>query len=559
MMINEFPPALILIVGALVMMFSKKLRPLFVLGLPILVLMKIWSLNIGDTMTMQIFDLNLIPLRVETTGRLFATIFAVMAFTGGLFALNQKRTEELVAAFIYAGSAIGVTLAGDLVTIFVFWEIMAVTSTLVILSSGTKKARKAAMRYLMVHILGGCVLLSGIAMYAADTGSILFENMTVNSVGTWLMLIGVLINTAAPPLSAWLSDAYPEASFSGTVFLSAFTTKTAVYVLLCGFAGAEILIYVGLYMACYGIVYALLENDMRRILSYGIVNGVGFMVCGVGIGTEMALNGVAAYAVVHILYKALLLMSAGSVLFMTGKRKCTELGGLFQSMPITTICAVIGALSISFPFTAGFISKSMITQAAADGHMTIVWFALMAGSAGVFLSIGLKYVWFVFFQKDSGLRPKDPPLNMQAAMVLFSAVCIGLGFYPELLYKNLPYAVDYEPYSASHIVTMLQLLLFTGLSFFMFLPIMKRMLAVTLDLDWLYRCFIPKMAKPIIEAGDALNIKVRALFMSSLGWFIDNTVGYKAGRDSFTWILRTCGSIVWIMVLLVMYLLMCYA
>ena len=86
-------------------------------------------------------------------------------------------------------------------------------------------------------------------------------------------------------------------------------------------------------MVFYGIVYAILENDMRRILAYSIVNQVGFMVTGIGIGTEMALNGAAAHAFAHIIYKALLLMSAGSVLYMTGRRKCTDLGGLFRTMP----------------------------------------------------------------------------------------------------------------------------------------------------------------------------------------------------------------------------------
>ena len=152
------------------------------------------------------------------------------------------------------------------------------------------------------------------------------------------------------PLSAWLPDAYPESSWSGMVFLSAFTTKTAVYVLLRAFPGTELLIYVGLFMVFYGIIYAILENDMRRILAYSIVNQVGFMVVGIGIGTEMALNGAAAHAFTHIIYKALLLMSAGSVLYMTGKRKCTDLGGLFRTMPLTAACGIVGALSISsFP------------------------------------------------------------------------------------------------------------------------------------------------------------------------------------------------------------------
>jgi len=241
-------------------------------------------------------------------------------------------------------------------------------------------------------------------------------------------------------------------------------------------------------MVFYGIIYAMLENDMRRILAYSIVNQVGFMVTGVGIGTEMALNGAAAHAFAHIIYKALLLMSAGSVLVQTGKRKCTDLGGLFQSMPLTCACGTIGALAISaFPWTSGFVTKSMISQAAAEEHWAGVWLLLTAASAGVFLHAGIKFPWFVFFQKDSGLRPPDPPLNMKLAMGGFAFLCVFLGVAPGTLYAILPYSVDYEPYTAWHVLAMLQLLLFSGLAFFLLLPLMKRTLTISLDLDFLYR------------------------------------------------------------------------
>jgi len=330
--------------------------------------------------------------------------------------------------------------------------------------------------------------MAGITGEIYNTGSIAFHAMDASTPARWLILAGFLINAGAPPFSGWLPDAYPAASWSGMVFLSAFTTKTAVYVLLRGFPGTELLIYVGLYMVFYGIVYAILENDMRRILAYSIINQVGFMVTGIGIGSQMALNGAAAHAFTHIIYKALLLMSAGSVLLMTGKNKCTDLGGLFRTMPFTMVMGVIGALAISsFPLTSGFISKSMISQGAADAHLTFVWFMLAAASAGVFLHAGIKFPWFVFFQKDSGLRPPEPPWNMRAGMTLMAAFCIGLGVWPGPLYDLLPYPVDYVPYTASHVVYQLQLLLFSGLAFFILLGLLKRTETITLDFDWIYR------------------------------------------------------------------------
>jgi len=362
------------------------------------------------------------------------------------------------------------------------------------------------------------VLLVGVIAYIQETGSIDFTLMGANSFATWMILIGFLINTGAPPLSAWLPDAYPEASWSGTVFLSAFTTKTAVYVLLVGFAGEQILIWIGVYMIFYGIVYALLENDMRRILSYSIINQVGFMVVGAGIGTEMAINGAASHAFTHIIYKALLLMSAGSVMYMTGgKRKCTDLGGLFQSMPLTTVAGIIGALAISsFPWTSGFVSKSMTNQAAYDTEMMVVWLCLMAASAGVFLHAGIKFPWFVFFQKDSGLRPKDPPWNMKAAMILFSFLCIWLGVQPGPLYALLPFPTDYEPYTSAHVYEMLQLLLYAGLAFFVLLPLMKRKLTITLDFDWLYR-------KLAVDSADSIAQTISKL-LGGCVWVRDNLV-----------------------------------
>ena len=490
-MIGDFviPPGIVLILAGLALPFLHgRSRDAVILVAPLVALGLVWTLPDGPALTISYLGYELTPVKVDAVSRLFATVFSIMAFAGGLFALRQERVLELAAALTYAGSALGVVFAGDLITVFIFWEAMAVASTLVIWASPMGNASRAAQRYAVIHLLGGVILMAGIAGEIAATGSLEFSLMKADSIPRWMILIGFLINAGAPPLSAWLPDAYPEASWSGMVFLSAFTTKTAVYVLLRGFPGEEILVYVGLYMVFYGIVYAILENDMRRILAYSIINQVGFMVCGIGIGTEMALNGAASHAFAHIIYKALLLMSAGAVLYETGKRKCTDLGGLFRTMPITALCGTIGALSISaFPLTSGFVSKSMISQAAADQHLMIVWLLLAAASAGVFLHAGIKFPWFVFFQKDSGLRPPEPPQNQRIAMYLMSAFCIGLGLFPGPLYAMLPYPVDYVPYTGAHVVFQLQLLLFSGLAFFLLLTMLKRTLTITLDFDWFWR------------------------------------------------------------------------
>jgi multicomponent Na+:H+ antiporter subunit D len=558
MSVISLPSGVLLVLGGMLLpLVPSRLRPAWIIGLPLLVLALVWMLPVGERAFVSYLDVSLEPVRVDAAGRLFATIFALMSSVGGLFALAQRRTVELAAAQAYAGCAIGVALAGDLLTLFVFWEGMAVASTLILWSAATPQSYRASMRYLMIHLFGGTLLMAGIASHVVTTGSLDFAPMRPDTLATGLMLAGFLLNAGAPPLSAWLPDAYPESSWSGMVILSAFTTKAAVCVLLKGFPGVELLVWLGLYMIFYGIIYALLENDMRRILAYSIINQVGFMVAGIGIGTEMALNGAASHAFAHIIYKALLLMSAGSVLYMTGRRKCSDLGGLFQSMPLTTICGIIGALSISsFPLTSGFISKSMISQAAADLRLETVWFLLVAASAGVFLHAGIKFPWFVFFQKDSGLRPRDPPASMQIAMVLLAVICIGLGIAPQPLYALLPFPVDYVPYTAGHVLSTLQLLLFAGLAFFLMLPMMKRTLTITLDFDWFYRRLgrrvIARMADAILAADHRLRHAARGTIVT-----IINQVRRHHGPAGALARTVSAGNMVfWVVVVLASYLLL---
>jgi len=555
-MTMSFPPGLILLLGGLLLpLVSGRVRQAAVLVLPLLTLAAVWLVPEGHVVGLEFLDYQLEPLRWTTTGRVFATVFAIMAFAGGVYALRIAGLLELTAAFVYAGSAIGVTFAGDLLTLFVFWEVMAIASTLVIWASDQPGAYRASMRYLLVHLFGGVLLMFGIISHIAATGSAAFTTMSPDTLAEQLILAGFLVNAGAPPLSAWIADAYPEASPSGMVFLSAFTTKTAVFTLMVGFPGTRILIFFGLYMALYGIIYALLENDMRRILAYSIVNQVGFMVTGIGIGTEMALNGAAAHAFTHIIYKALLLMSAGSVLYMTGRRKCTELGGLFRTMPVTTLAGGIGALAISsFPYTSGFISKSMINQAAADEHLAAAWFLLTAASAGVFLHAGIKFPWFVFFQKDSGLRPSDPPRLMRWSMWLFSFFCIALGVFPGPLYAILPFPVAYEPYTASHLVSQFQLLLYAGLAFFIMLPLMKRTRTISLDWDWLYRGLPPVLEDWLSRAWEP----VKSAFLGQLargGGTLTRALARYHGQSGIlvrSW--PTGNMVMWVAILLAIYL-----
>lgn len=521
----QFPPAWILLIGTLLIpFFQDRTKSWYVIILPVLTFVFIVSLEPGISWKIQFFGFELTLLRVDKLSKLFGYIFTLYAFACNIYSYYFKDSRQHMAALFYIGSALGVVFAGDLVTLYFYWEVMAVASVILILARHSKKSYGAGFRYILVHMFGGLCLLAGIVLYIKGTGSITFEAMTKHDLSTYLILVGILVNAAAPPFSAWLPDAYPEATVTGSVVLSAFTTKTAVYTLIRGFPGWEILIFVGCLMTIYGIFYALLENDMRRILAYSIINQVGFMVTGAGIGTAMALNGAAAHAFAHIIYKGLLFMSAGSVLYMTGYSKCTDLGGLYKTMPLTLIFGSIGALSISaFPITSGFTTKSLIIDGAIEEHLRIAWLVLEIASAGVFLHAGIKFPYFVFFAKDKGLRPGETNFPMLLAMGLLSFLCFFIGVYPKPLYNILPFEMHHYPefYTLSHLTSQMQLLMFSALVFFLFLPMLKRTETISLDTDWFYRMGGRVVYLALDKGLNTLNVWCDYFVRGSVGLLTD--------------------------------------
>jgi multicomponent Na+:H+ antiporter subunit D len=425
------------------------------------------------------------------------------------------------------GSAVGAVFAGDLITLFVFWELTAISSVFLIWATGTQRSLRAGMRYLIVQIGSGVLLLAGAILIYNDTGSLAFNHIGIDSLGGKIIFLAFGIKCAFPLLHNWLQDSYPEATVTGTVILSAFTTKLAVYSLARGYAGTEVLILIGTIMAAFPIFYAVIENDLRRVLAYSLNNQLGFMVVGIGIGTELSINGTAAHAFSHILYKGLLFMSMGAVLYRTGTVKGSELGGLHKSMPWTTGFCIIGAASISaFPLFSGFISKSMILTALGHEGYWFPWAVLVFASAGVFHHSGIKIPYFAFFAHDSGLRPKEAPFNMLLAMGIAAFLCIGIGVYPGPLYAILPYLVDYVPYTTAHVITQLQLLMFSALAFTylmltgLYPPELK---STNLDFDWLYRRLLPKFIR---TAGAKISIAdqhIREMFLLMVRWIMATT------------------------------------
>lgn len=524
-MIDQVPPAAIFIIGALfVPLINGRWKSAYLLLIPVVGFINLINTPEGTHWVIRFLEYELVFGKIDRLSLVFGYIFHIISFIAILYALHVKDNVQHVAGLVYAGSALGVVFSGDLFSFFVFWEMLTVASIFLIWARRTRAAMGAGFRYLLVHAAGGLCLLAGIVLQVNQTGSIEFGYIGLHGLASYLIFFGFGINCAWPFLHPWLTDAYPEATITGTIFLSAFTTKCAVYALARAFPGTEALIWIGAIMTGFPIFYAVIENDLRRVLAYSLINQVGFMVCGIGIGTHLAINGAVAHAFNDILFKGLLFMSMGAVMYRTGKINGTALGGLYRTMPLTCIFCMVGAASISaFPLFSGFVSKSMVMSAAGEGHMRVVWFILLFASAGVFHHAGIKIPFFAFFSHDSGMRPKEAPLHMLLAMGIAAFLCIFIGSFPGPLYSVLPYPVDYAPYTMPHVVGQTQLLFFSALAFTLLMlagiyPAEQR--CVNLDADWFYRKG-SRLFYIIMDKGlNGLNKVADRIFVGGLAGFL---------------------------------------
>jgi multicomponent Na+:H+ antiporter subunit D len=493
-------PALILIFGALLLPLIKEpFRKIYLCGVPILTFLDVLYLNGHPGMhgvVVFMGDWTLTFGRVDNLSMIFAFIMSLMAIIGTVYGLHVKDDVQHIAAWFYVAGSLGVIYSGDYLVLFLFWELMAFASTFLIWFNKDAGSLAAGYRYLLVHTFGGVLLLLGFVLRYQATGDLSFVQLDEQNTQlfTWLIMGGLMLNAAVPPLHSWLPDAYSKATITGAVFMCAFTTKTAVYTLARAFAGFDILIVLGVIMAIYGIIYAMMENDIRRLLGWEIVSQVGYMVAGVGIGTALAINGTCAHAFAHILYKGLLFMAAGAVMHATAKSKFTELGGLYRKMPNTLFFMVIGGISVSaFPFFSGFVSKSMIISASFESHQIVAGFLLTMVSVGTFLVAGLRLPYLIFFgenrcSEETKAAATDPPWNMHMAMAAAAFLCLLVGCYLPFLYNMLPFKeVAYHPYSGYHMSETLQILAFTAIAFIFLKDKLGARPTISLDLDWFYR------------------------------------------------------------------------
>ncbi len=555
-MTSSVPPVFIFLgAAALVPLLPGGLRRLLVPAVPLFGGINLWFLWQGTpALDVTLLDYRLELLRADSLSLLFGLLFHIAAFLGAVFAFHVQDRLQQAGCLLYAGSALGAVFAGDLVSLVVFWEGAALGSVLLILARRTPRATRAAMRYLVFQLVSGLLLLGGAVILIGDTGSAAFDHIGIESLAGVLIFVAIGIKCGFPLVHTWLTDAYPEATATGMVFLSAFSTKLAVYALARGYAGTEVLIPIGTAMTAFPIFYAVIENDLRRVLAYSMINQIGFMVVGVGIGTTLALNGTVSHVFSHVIYKALLIMSMGAVLHQTGRINGSELGGLYKSMPQTAGLCIVGAASISaFPLFSGFVSKSMIlSAAAAEGHW-VIWIMLLFASAGVFHHSGIKIPYFAFFAHDSGIRTREAPLNMRIGMAMAALLCIVIGCYPAWLYALLPHEVGYVPYTGSHVLVQVQLLLFSALAFIvlnlvgLYPPELR---SVNIDSDLVYRRLVPLAARRGEAAVAALGRRMQAEWARGLDRviFLIAHQHRPGGVLARTW--PTGAAALWILVLL---------
>jgi multicomponent Na+:H+ antiporter subunit D len=521
----QLPPFTLFFMGALLLLiFRGVVASVITIVVPILSFILLLQWQEGSYFYYSLMGMDLTLIHIDRLSLLFAYLFHLAALIAGIFALHEKDKVQQVASLAYAGSAIGAVFAGDWMSLFVFWELLALTSVFLIWARRTPASYSSGMRYLIIQVLSGVLLFTGALILMAETGSAEIVALSLGSLSTWLIFIAFGIKCGFPFLHNWITDAYPEATPTGTIFLCAITTKVGIYALARSFSGEELLITIGVVMACLPIFYAVIENDLRRVLAYSMINQIGFMVCGIGIGTDMAINGAVATAFNHVIYKGLLMMSMGAVLYRVGHVNGSNLGGLYRSMPKTTVFCIVGAASISaFPLFSGFVSKSIIMLEMLEAGHTLGWLLLLFAAAGVFHHAGIKVPFFAFFGHDSGLKVKEAPINMLIAMGIAAALCVFIGSYPALLYSLLPFPIDYSPYDVTHVLTQMQLLFFSALAFVwlnlkgLYPPELR---STNVDVDWFYRKLAPKYINKISVVVANSYSSVSAILIALLSSFL---------------------------------------
>jgi len=553
-MIADLPPGLILVLGALLApLLRPSLRPAYLVLLPVLALAQLLTFDNGIHGQFQMFGHALTLLRIDALSRIFALVFILAALVCAIYGWRERDVVQQVSAQIYAGAAICAVLAGDFVSLFIFWELTAIASVFLIWAARNDRAYQAGMRYLVIQIGSGVILLAGIILHYRATGSIAFGALSAVTLPGGLILLAFGIKAAFPLLHAWLPDAYPKATLFGSVVLSAFTTKLAVYAIARGYAGTEMLIWVGAAMAIYGSIFALIEDNLRKLLAYSLIAQLGFLVVAVGVGSPLALGGAAGHAVSSILYMLLLFMCAGAAIAASGKETLSSLGGLARRMPWTAAMCVVASASIAaLPGTSAFVTKSLILSSLAKGGLQIPWLLLLAAAVLTVVHTAIRVPYHVFFARAETTGKSEAPFSMRIAMTATAAFILAGGFLPEAFYRLLPGNITYAPYSFGHVVTQLQLVIFAALGFAMLRrnKLDPRPRNATIDADWLYRRLLPALINAFGGIISHIHFRTLSRAQVRLNRFIATVYRHHGPQGALARTWPVGSTVLWVAVLL---------
>jgi multicomponent Na+:H+ antiporter subunit D len=444
--VTPIPPFLVFLIAVpLVHLLRGRPRQITMVLTAGLALILVSLLEEGSGWAVPFMEYELVLLRVDSLSLLMGRVFSIVTLLAILYAAAFSRPWLHVYALLYAGTSLGAVFAGDFVTLLLFWEGMATTSTLLIWERGGD-AVAAGFRYVLFHGLSGGLLAGGVALQFLETGTLLV-GPTASIWSSLLIVLAAGVNAGFIPLHTWIPDAYPRSHIASSVFLSVYTTKTAVYLFARAAPALEVVALMGGVMALYGAFRALLQTDMRRILSYSIISQVGYMLAGIGLGSALGVSGGMIHAFNDILFKALLFMTVGAVIHATGRDSLRGLGGLARKMPITFVTFWVAALSVSgVPGFSGYVSKGMVLAAAHE--IPILRLMLEVASFGTLLYV-LRLGYFLFL-KEGDVEAHDPPVWMLAAQVGAAGLCVAIGIYPALLLGALP-GSTYDPWTVEHL------------------------------------------------------------------------------------------------------------
>jgi formate hydrogenlyase subunit 3/multisubunit Na+/H+ antiporter MnhD subunit len=519
-------PSILCFLGAILVLLVRKPVRRYLLPLSgLLSLAAVLALPMGYGWKVEILPgMNLVPLQVDALSSFAGIIFTIVGLCALLFAVKMEGRVPSSAALGYMGAALGVVYAGDLFTVFLFWEILALTSVILIWYGDRPGSKGAGYRYILYHALGGSFLLGGVILQYVSTGSLA---LGVFSGGTALvfLLLGIGINAAFIPLHIWLPDAYPEATVFGSVFLSIFTTKTAVYLLARTCPGIEVVALMGGIMAVYGAIYALFQDDVRRILSYSIVSQVGFMLAGIGIG-GLGVEGGLTHLASDLLFKTLLFMSVGLLVLQTGKNRLSELAGSLRQRPVIGILCGIGALSLAgIPGFCGFVSKGLLLEAVHEAHFDLLGSLLLLVSV-ITLAYTARLLYYLVLPVTDSPGDRSVPPFLLLGMGGLAAGCLIVGLFPESLLQMFPDWIRYTPFTLSHMTETAAVILAGG----MILVVRERLLpsrGALPDIDLLYRALGRRSLHLCQEGIPWLGNRyahLQSRGISALSWFSMNPV-----------------------------------